>query len=73
VAEEYCWAITRRRCVGHNEADQVPVCWGLDYSWLPFCMHIPCSYIHIYKQWGSVCLWIDVGVQFKSKHQYIGT
>jgi hypothetical protein len=32
VEEEYCWAITQQRD-GHAEADQVPVCWGLVFSW----------------------------------------
>ena len=73
VAEEYCWALTRRRCGGHNAADQVPVYWGLDYSWSPLYMHIQCFCIYIHKQWGSVCVCIDVGVQFKSQLQHTGT
>jgi len=35
VEEEYCWAITQQRD-GHAAADQVPVCWNLDFSRIPF-------------------------------------
>jgi hypothetical protein len=34
VVEEYCWAITQA-----DAADQVPLCWSLDFKWTRFYVH----------------------------------
>jgi len=39
VAEEYCWAITQV-LRGHAVADQVPLCWRLDFNWTALFVHV---------------------------------
>ena len=62
VVEEYYWAITRVRCGGHNAGDHVPVCWSMEYSWIPLYIHIQYLYIYINKQWKCVCVCADLNV-----------
>jgi len=39
VAEEYCWEITQ--VVGsHAAANEVPLCYNLDFNWTFLYMHI---------------------------------
>jgi hypothetical protein len=58
VEEECCWAITQQRD-GHTAADQVPVCWGLDFSWTT--LSVPISSTIIFHQLGISRNWTFAG------------
>ena len=58
VEEEYCWAITQQRD-DHTVVDEVPVCWGLDFSWTPLSVLI--CWTIVFRQLGVPRIWTFAG------------